>query len=180
MALEASGQLVVADFTAGGPPGDGSVFRVNVGSGAITPVIEGEPLARSFGVAVEPPRCGGRLATVVGSSGPNRIRASRFADVIATLGGRDRVIGAGRNDIVCGGKGPDLLWGGKGADRLLGGPGNDRLVGGRGNDRIRGGPGNDRLLGGPGRDRLLAGKGRRDRCQGGPGRDRAAACERGR
>jgi RTX calcium-binding nonapeptide repeat (4 copies) len=104
------------------------------------------------------PRCGGKRATLVGTSGRDRLRGTRRADVIVGLGGND-VIRAGRgNDLVCAGAG------------------NDYVDGGAGNDRLSGGSGGDRLLGGAGRDRLTGDSGR-DRCVGGAGRDQAA-CER--
>jgi uncharacterized delta-60 repeat protein len=141
-------------------------------------------------------RCSGKLATLVGTRGKDRLRGSRRADVIVALGGNDSVKAGGGNDLVCGGSGNDKLAGEGGKDRLLGeagrdtlggGPGNDRLGGGAGNDRLGGGPGSDalagdsgadRLLGDAGRDRLSGGAGRGDVCAGGPGKDRAA-CERG-
>lgn len=135
---------------------------------------------------VEPPTCNGVAVTVdlrfgdeptdghdviLGTPGPDRIRAGGGDDTICGLGGRDRIFGGpgsdwiaggGGRDRLVGGSGRDWLVGGNGPDRLVGGPGRDRLFGNRGNDVLRGGPGNDRLIGGPGRDR----------CDGGAGRDR--------
>jgi len=111
-------------------------------------------------------RCGGRQATVVGTSGRDVIPGTAAADVIATLGGNDVVRGLGRKDLVCGGPGNDSL---------IGGAGNDSLIGGSGKDLLKGGPGRDRLLGQGGRDRLVGG-GARDVCKGGPGRDVQRAC----
>lgn len=85
-------------------------------------------------IVVQPRRCGGRFPTLVGTTGRDVLRGSRFADVISTLGGRDVVRGLKGNDVVCGGKG---------RDRLLGGAGRDRLLGGAGRDVLRGGPGRD-------------------------------------
>jgi uncharacterized delta-60 repeat protein len=142
-------------------------------------------------------RCGGKLATLVGTRGKDRLRGSRRADVIVALGGNDSVKGGGGNDLVCGGSGNDNLAGEAGRDKLLGdagddklggGPGNDglsgglgkdRLAGGAGNDGLNGGPGTDKLAGEAGRDKLTGGPGAKDLCAGGPGKDRAA-CERGR
>jgi Ca2+-binding RTX toxin-like protein len=97
-----------------------------------------------------PPRCAGRLATIVGTPGADTPRA----DVIVALGGNDRVRAAGRGDVVCGGAGRDRLSGGDGADRLQGGAGRDVLTGGKGRDRLDGGAARDRCLGGGGRDRF--------------------------
>ena len=99
-----------------------------------------------WGVAIAPPRCAGRNATIVGSTGPDKLKGSKFRDVIATLGGNDRVKGLGGKDIICGGSGADRIAGGRGADRLLGQGGPDLLVGGRGRDRLKGGPGHDAQL----------------------------------
>ncbi|MCB0873038.1 MAG: hypothetical protein KDC36_06630 [Thermoleophilia bacterium] len=132
-------------------------------------------------------RCGGRVATIVGTSRADRLRGTRGADVIAGLGGNDTIDGLGGNDLVCAGPGNDLVRGGTGNDRVLGGTGNDRLFGGAGNDRLDGQRGIDRLFGGLGRDRLIGGPGL-DRLIGGGGLDTCLGdsrrgtltCERGR
>ena len=80
--------------------------------------------------------CGGKRATIVGTSRRDLLRGSRRADVIAALGGNDRVEGLRGNDLVCGGRGRDRLLGGRGRDRLIGGRGHDTCLGGRGRDRI--------------------------------------------
>jgi subtilisin-like proprotein convertase family protein len=80
--------------------------------------------------------CAGRPATILGTAARNALRGTRHADVIAALGGNDRVEGLRGNDLVCGGTG---------RDRLLGGRGRDRLIGGRGRDTCLGGPGRDRI-----------------------------------
>lgn len=129
-------------------------------SGAVTTFSESALYGRPHGIAVQPPRCGGRLATVVGTTSRDVLRGSRFADVIASLAGNDAIKGLGGNDVICGDGGNDRLLGGKGRDRLLGAAGRDRLLGGRGADRLLGGKGRDRLLGGLGRDRLRSGPGR--------------------
>ncbi len=145
IAIEPAGTLVMANYDID------RIVRVNPVSGAQT-LIPGT-FTDMEGIAVEPPRCRGKLATMVGSTRPDVIRGSRFGDVIAALGGRDKVLGLGGKDIVCGGTGPDRLLGGAGADVLLGGPGRDRLVGGKGRDHLLGGKGHDTLVGGPGHDR---------------------------
>lgn len=78
------------------------------------------------GVTVVPPKCGGQFATIVGSSGPDVLKGTRFPDVIAGEGGKDRISGLAGKDRLCGGKGPDTLKGGKGNDLLNGGKGKDK------------------------------------------------------
>ena len=80
------------------------------------------------------PRCGGRVATMVGRAKHDVLTGTRGRDVIAGLGGNDTVKGLRGNDLLCGGLGRDKLFGGRGRDRLLGGPGKDELRGGPGKD----------------------------------------------
>jgi uncharacterized delta-60 repeat protein len=122
------------------------------------------------------PRCAGRRATIIGTNKPNRLKGTRRADVIVSLGGSDRVDGGRGNDLICAGEGNDRVKGSIGNDRLYGQKGKDRLDGGKGNDRLAGDAGKDALLGGSGKDRLSGGSGK-DGCNGGAGKDRAA-CER--
>ncbi len=75
-----------------------------------------------------PPTCHGKRATIVGTTGPDRIRGTGRRDVIVALGGRDRVLGRGGRDVICGGPGRDVLRGGPGRDRLSGGPGRDTIT----------------------------------------------------
>lgn len=110
--------------------------------------------------APPPVRCGGKIATKVGTAGRNRLTGTPRRDVIAALGGVDTVRGLGGNDLICAGRGKDTLIGGAGKDTLRGERGNDELRGGRGRDRLVGGPGQDVLRGGAGRDRLIGGPGR--------------------
>lgn len=116
-------------------------------------------------------RCDGRVPTLLGTAGNDRLRGTAGADVIHGLDGNDKINGLAGNDLICGGPGTDVLNGGRGRERLFGGPGGDRL---------RGGPGSDRLVGQDGNDALDGGTGT-DRCDGGlNGRagDRAAHCEK--
>jgi Ca2+-binding RTX toxin-like protein len=136
IAIEPAGTLVLDNYSIS------RIVRVNPTTGAQT-LVPGT-VEDTEGIAVEPPRCRGRLATIVGSTKADVIRGSRFGDVIATLAGKDKVLGLGGRDIICGGAGPDRLLGGGGRDVLLGGPGPDRLAGGKGRDKLRGGPGRDR------------------------------------
>jgi hypothetical protein len=90
-------------------------------------------------------RCGGRIATLVGTSGRDVLRGSRGPDVIATGTGRDVVRGGGGADRICTGSGRDVIRGGRGRDLLRGGAGADRLYGGAGRDRCPGAGARDRL-----------------------------------
>ena len=83
------------------------------------------------------PRCGGRVATEVGTAKHDVLTGTRGRDVIAGLGGDDTLKGLAGNDLLCGGRGRDKLFGGQGRDRLLGGPGRDELHGGPGKDAQR-------------------------------------------
>ncbi len=102
-------------------------------------------------------RCGGRLPTIVGTVGDDRLRGTKRADVIVGLTGRDIIRGRGGRDRICGNRGRDDLRGGERRDRLAGNRGNDTLVGG------------------PGRNRLKGGLGKRDYCV--VNDDRASGCE---
>jgi sugar lactone lactonase YvrE len=107
-------------------------------------------ISQTITVTAPPPpppprvRCGGLVATVVGTAGSNRLRGTARRDVIAGRGGNDVIDGLGGNDVICGGSGNDTLRGGAGNDRLLGEAGNDRLLGGAGRDVASGGAGRDR------------------------------------
>lgn len=92
-----------------------------------------------------PPRCLGRLATIVGTAGRDVLRGTGRHDVIVGLGGADRIRSRGGGDLVCAGAGGDRVFAGSGRDRLAGGTGADRLAGGAGRDRCRGGQGRDRV-----------------------------------
>ena len=143
------------------------------------------------------PACGHQRATIVGTSGPDRLIGTRRRDVIWAGAGDDLVRGRGGDDLVCakggddrvfagsgrdvvdGGKGQrDVLRGGAGDDKLAGRGGSDLIVGGGGNDRLSGRSGDDVLRGNAGDDRLGGGPGR-DRCFGGPGTNIIRLCEEG-
>ncbi|MDQ2700370.1 MAG: hypothetical protein M3Y23_03470, partial [Actinomycetota bacterium] len=113
-------------------------------------------LSRFEGGSGERWQCGGRPATVQGTSGDDTLIAG---EVTVTGEGDDRVKGAGR--MLCTGPGDDSVKSGRGGKVNLG-PGNDRakvrsgdIVAGAGHDRVevssgwgitvRGGKGNDRL-----------------------------------
>jgi DNA-binding beta-propeller fold protein YncE len=162
IAIEATGQILVvddaADPTASG--NFGAVFRVDPASGAVASFASSDLFTEPEGVAVVPPRCGGRLATIVGDATANKLRGTAGADVIWGGGGKDEIKGGKGADRICGDVGNDRLFGQKGKDRLIGGNGKDRLNGGKGKDNLKGGKGSDTLRGGPGKDKLRGGKGR--------------------
>ena len=54
-------------------------------------------------------KCLGRRPTMVGTAGDDVIRASPGRDVIATLGGNDRISGTRKADVVCAGAGDDVI-----------------------------------------------------------------------
>jgi hypothetical protein len=105
------------------------------------------------------------------------LRGTSGGDVIAGLGGNDRIYGGGGPDLLCGHGGEDRMFGGHGRDRLYGGAANDVEDGGTGRDRLFGGIGDDTRRGGSGNDRLNGGDGNADRCDGGAGTDGGALCD---
>lgn len=130
--------------------------------------------------------CNGLPATIVGSSGDDRIEGTPDRDVIVAGEGRDVIFGREGNDVICGGPGPDVIKGGRGNDVLIGGGGNDRLIGGIGRDTLDAGNGKDRLFAGGGNDTLkggsssdlLSGENGTDVCNL-DASDRYRGCERG-
>ncbi|WP_067428704.1 calcium-binding protein [Nocardioides jensenii] len=94
--------------------------------------------------------CAGLRATIVGTTGPDRIIGTAGRDVIVGRVGNDFIDGRGGNDVICGNRGGDVLNGGPGHDRVYGGEGMvDPILEEEGplpNDTLRGGPGNDRLF----------------------------------
>jgi subtilisin-like proprotein convertase family protein len=104
--------------------------------------------------------CGGRPATLAGTSEKDELVGTPGSDVVAALGGSDTVQGLGGKDVICGGDGNDKLAGGRGKDRLAGEGGKDRLRGGGAEDRLLGGAGKDTLRGGKGDDVLKGGAGK--------------------
>jgi uncharacterized delta-60 repeat protein len=96
-------------------------------------------LARFEGV----PRCGGKIPTLTGTSGNDKLKGTKGKDVISGGAGKDRILGAAKADRLCGEAAKDILKGGKGNDRLFGGPGKDKLLGGKGKDKLKGGKGKD-------------------------------------
>lgn len=85
-----------------------------------------------------PRRCGGRVATVLGTGHGDLLRGSIGPDVIWAGGGVDRVKARAGRDLICTGKGADRIRAGAGADRIWAGTGRDRCLGGRGRDHLHG------------------------------------------
>jgi VCBS repeat-containing protein len=112
--------------------------------------------------------CFGLKATVVGTTGDDRLRGTPGDNVVAGLGGEDRIIGGGGHDVICGGSGEDLITTGKGPDKIYGGTADDRIISRKGPDIVYGGSGDDRLNGGPGVDA----------CRGESGNDVEHNCEK--
>jgi hypothetical protein len=115
--------------------------------------------ASATDAAAQAVRCGGRTATIVGTSGPDRLVGTSGPDVIVGLGGADVIIGRGGNDRICAGRGADTIRAGGGRDRVWGGRGDDRILGQGGRDVLRGGSGQDFVFGGGSGDRLAGGRG---------------------
>ena len=92
------------------------------------------------------PTCDGERATIVGTTGDDRLEGTGGVDVIVGLAGDDRLVGMGGDDVLCGGPGADVLQAGPGDDRLFGGAdrwhkSRNKLYG----DRLEGGEGDDLL-----------------------------------
>jgi Ca2+-binding RTX toxin-like protein len=122
--------------------------------------------------AQEGPQCRNKTATIVGTSGPDRLRGTAERDVIFAGAGGDIVDGLAGRDLICGGAGDDVLFGGTGSDPLFGGDGADLLHGNRGNDRVSGGSGDrDLAFGDFGDDFVRGGAGAFDEAAGGLGID---------
>jgi sugar lactone lactonase YvrE len=123
MSLFPDGSLLVSrgDFFTPG----GILNRVGPLGSPIEVFSADSELVSPHDIVIEPKRCNGRFPTLVGTTDRDKLKGSKYADVISTLGGHDRVKAGKGKDIVCGGKGKDKLRGGKGKDKLKGGPGKD-------------------------------------------------------
>ena len=135
-------------------PGRGNIFR----SALIVAVILGASIP-AIGASTGTAMCGGKAATITGTSGNDVIDGTSGPDVIVGLGGNDEIDGHGGNDTICGGGGADNIDGDFGSDTLIGGQGRDELDGDSGNDVLRGGRGNDDLDANAGDDTLNGGPG---------------------
>jgi Ca2+-binding RTX toxin-like protein len=152
IAVTPSGGLLVADLDAFSDF-DGGVIGVDAATGRESVVSSNDQavnsssqlLSEPYGIAVVPPKCFGRFATIVGGPRGETLRGTRFADVIAGVGKDDTVRGLEGRDRICGGSGDDTLFGGAGQDRISGGTGDDTLFGGDGADVLVGGTGHNEL-----------------------------------
>ena len=132
------------------------------------------PLSSSGVASAAPPvpTCGGEVATIIGTSGPDELIGTPGPDVIVGLDGDDFILGLGGDDLLCGGSGNDEVFGDDfdgqgpgdpsgttGDDQIFGGNGDDFLVGMRGRDALQGENGNDTMIGGPANDSLHGGNG---------------------
>lgn len=78
-----------------------------------------------FWPSIGPIKCGGEVASIVGTNFADKIKGTNGDDVIATVGGDDTVKGGAGRDVICGGADNDKLKGGDGKDRIDGGQGRD-------------------------------------------------------
>jgi Ca2+-binding RTX toxin-like protein len=106
-------------------------------------------------------QCFDVTATIVGTSGDDKIQGTSGRDVIVGLGGDDTISGLGDADRICGNGGNDKLVAGAGVDQVDGGTGKNVLKGGSGDDRLYGGPSQDSFWPGLGND-VIDGRGTPD------------------
>lgn len=125
LALDTGGNVVVVDRNGPGTA-PGRIYKVSL-AGVLTPVVTDTAalLVEPGGLAIVPPKCGGKFATIVGTPGKDKLPGTNGPDVIVALGGKDTVKGKGGKDLLCGGAGADKLLGGGGKDRVIGGKGKD-------------------------------------------------------
>jgi DNA-binding beta-propeller fold protein YncE len=119
LAFTLKGKLLTTNFT------QSNVIQTDPSTGNQKVAFSGGLLQSVEGVAVAPPKCGGKVATLYGTPKADHIKASPFNDVIAGLGGGDVIKGVDGRDTICGNGGDDKLLGGPKRDRLIGGPGHD-------------------------------------------------------
>lgn len=110
------------------------------------------------------------MATIVGTSGNDKLIGTGADDILYGMEGNDALIGGAGNDLLYGYYGYDTLVGGAGNDWLFGGAGPVRAFGGAGEDGLHGGDSDDLLEGGSGADSLYGGWGT-DTLLGGGGAD---------
>lgn len=87
------------------------------------------------------PKCFGKKATKVGTSGDDVLSGTKKADVIVAKGGDDFVFARGGNDLVCLGPGNDSTSTDAGNDKISGGTGDDSAYPGPGKDLVKGNAG---------------------------------------
>lgn len=98
--------------------------------------------------------CNGRIATLLGTSGDDKINGTPGPDVVVSFGGNDIINTFGGKDVICSGSGNDIINAGADADEVRAGTGDDTIDAGDGPDRIYAGSGDDSVLGGEGADTL--------------------------
>jgi Ca2+-binding RTX toxin-like protein len=143
----------------------------------LLPIAVVASLALAVPEAQAAPRCFGKPATIVGTSGKDQLVGTNQRDVIVGRGGNDLIVGRNGDDLLCGNGGKDEVFGADDVDDVSGGSGNDTVVGesgrdlvkgdgghdlvygGQTNDILRGGGGDDVLLGNESHDKLLGGSG---------------------
>jgi Tol biopolymer transport system component len=152
----ASGEIVVIDLDGSGevnltntpaahetspafsPTGKQVVFRgaddalavIAASGGAPTPVTSPADFSEDPDWQPIPVKCGGKVATQVGTGRKDKLVGTGGSDVLVGLGGADRLRGKGGRDLICGGMGRDRLSGGKGKrDKCVGGKGRDAASG---------------------------------------------------
>lgn len=121
---------------------------------AISVALLAIPSVGSSSAVAAKPKCGGLVATKVGTNKSQVIRGTPRRDVIVAKGGVDRIYGEGGNDVICAGPGNDIIEGGPGKDRIFGEGGNDVLKGGPGKDFLDGGAGRNACYPAAGGDKL--------------------------
>jgi Ca2+-binding RTX toxin-like protein len=121
------------------------------------------------------PRLAGRMATIIGSGGDDRLNGTPGPDLMVGRSGNDELRGLEGRDVICGGPGRDIVRGGPGADNLAGDAGRDVIIAGRGRDTMDGGDDLDVMYGEGGVDVIRGGPGD-DACFGGAGADTIAGC----
>ena len=126
--------------------------------------------------AAEKVTCRGKVATIVGTQGPDVLVGTNGRDIIAGLGGNDVIKGLGGHDLICAGRGADRVEGNQGPDRIYGNAGPDKLFGGKGPDKLFGGVSDDLLKGQKGGDALDGGPGT-DTCYQNQGTGSETSCE---
>jgi sugar lactone lactonase YvrE len=192
VAIDAQGNVVVADAAGGGAGNPGQIFRFAPGAEPGV-LAAGSPFRDPGGVAID---AQGNLVVADFSADPGGLGNSgaifRFAPgsppaALATsslfgspqgiaivpprCGGRfATIVGDAAGNVLRGTQFADVIAAGAGRDRVLAGNGNDIVCGGLGKDVLKGQKGRDRLLGESGRDKLVGGKGR-DILKGGKGTD---------
>jgi streptogramin lyase len=107
LAVAPSGLIYTTDY------GAGTISSVDPSTGDVD-LVASEELDGPLGIEVAPPKCNGKLATIVGSTKKDKLKGSKFAAVIAGLKGKDRIKGGKAKDRICAGKSKDKL---KTADR---------------------------------------------------------------